>query len=41
MQVFGGIAQTWEFPAHLYLRRILVGALTLATNGELLAEVAR
>ena len=37
MQVFGGIAQTWEFPAHLYLRRILVGELTLATTPELLA----
>ena len=40
MQVFGGIAQTWEFPAHLYLRRILVGGLTLATTPELLASLA-
>ena len=40
MQVFGGIAQTWEFPAHLYLRRILVGSLTLATTPELLASLA-
>ena len=40
MQVFGGIAQTWEFSAHLYLRRILVGGLTLATTPELLASLA-
>jgi len=40
MQVFGGIAQTWEFPAHLYLRKILVGTMTLATNAELLAALA-
>lgn len=40
MQVFGGIAQTWEFPAHLYLRRILVGSLTLATSPDLLALLA-
>lgn len=40
MQVFGGIAQTWEFPAHLYLRRILVGSLTLATTPDLLACLA-
>lgn len=40
MQVFGGIAQTWEFPAHLYLRRILVGSLTLATTPDLLARLA-
>ena len=40
MQVFGGIAQTWEFPAHLYLRRILVGSLTLATTPDLLALLA-
>jgi hypothetical protein len=37
MQVFGGIAQTWEFPAHLYLRRVLVGSRTLATTPDLLA----
>jgi len=40
MQVFGGIAQTWEFPAHLYLRRILVGSLTLATTPDLLTLLA-
>jgi Acyl-CoA dehydrogenase, C-terminal domain len=40
MQVFGGIAQTWEFPAHLYLRRILVGNLTLATTPDLLTLLA-
>jgi alkylation response protein AidB-like acyl-CoA dehydrogenase len=40
MQVFGGIAQTWEFPAHLYLRKILVGTMTLATNAELLTVLA-
>lgn len=40
MQVFGGIAQTWEFPAHLYLRRILVGSRTLATSDDLLVRLA-
>ena len=40
MQVFGGIAQTWEFPAHLYLRRVLMGSLTLATTPDLLACLA-
>ena len=40
MQVFGGIAQTWEFSAHLYLRRILVGGVTLATTADLLACLA-
>lgn len=40
MQVFGGIAQTWEFPAHLYLRRALVGELTLETTPELLVRLA-
>ncbi len=40
MQVFGGIAQTWEFPAHLYLRKILVGTMTLATSAELLTALA-
>lgn len=39
MQVFGGIAQTWEFPAHLYLRKVLVGGRTLATTAELLASL--
>jgi hypothetical protein len=40
MQVYGGIAQTWEHPAHLYLRRTLAGAQTLATGAELLGELA-
>ena len=41
MQVFGGIAQTWEHVAHLYLRRARVGAATLATTPELLAILAQ
>jgi hypothetical protein len=40
MQVFGGIAQTWEHVAHLYLRKARVGALTLATTADLLATLA-
>ncbi|WP_416979957.1 acyl-CoA dehydrogenase family protein [Streptomyces sp. T028] len=40
MQVFGGIAQTWEHVAHLYLRRVLVGAAVLAPPGELLPVLA-
>ncbi|WP_460071377.1 acyl-CoA dehydrogenase family protein [Streptomyces sp. YKOK-I1] len=40
MQVFGGIAQTWEHVAHLYLRRVLVGATALAPPGELLPVLA-
>ncbi|MFJ8105712.1 acyl-CoA dehydrogenase family protein [Streptomyces sp. NPDC096132] len=40
MQVFGGIAQTWEHVAHLYLRRILVGATLLATTADLLPTLA-
>ncbi|MEV7389088.1 acyl-CoA dehydrogenase family protein [Streptomyces sp. NPDC091215] len=40
MQVFGGIAQTWEHIAHLYLRKVLVGATTLATTADLLPALA-
>ncbi|MFF0224098.1 acyl-CoA dehydrogenase family protein [Streptomyces sp. NPDC004629] len=40
MQVFGGIAQTWEHVAHLYLRRVLVGARLLATTDDLLPVLA-
>ncbi|MFF7468624.1 acyl-CoA dehydrogenase family protein [Streptomyces sp. NPDC008092] len=40
MQVFGGIAQTWEHVAHLYLRRVLVGATVLATTADLLPALA-
>ncbi|MDG9724327.1 acyl-CoA dehydrogenase family protein [Streptomyces sp. DH41] len=40
MQVFGGIAQTWEHVAHLYLRRVLVGADLLATTADLLTTLA-
>ncbi|MFI5798060.1 acyl-CoA dehydrogenase family protein [Streptomyces sp. NPDC051677] len=40
MQVFGGIAQTWEHVAHLYLRRVLLGANLLATTADLLAALA-
>lgn len=40
MQVFGGIAQTWEHTAHLYLRKALVGATTMATSADLLVALA-
>jgi hypothetical protein len=40
MQVFGGIAQTWEHVAHLYLRKVLLGATTLATTTDLLTILA-
>jgi hypothetical protein len=40
MQVFGGIAQTWEHDAHLYLRKVLTGATTLATTADLLTTLA-
>jgi len=40
MQVFGGIAQTWEHIAHLYLRRIRAGAATLARTADLLSALA-
>ncbi|MFD8377080.1 acyl-CoA dehydrogenase family protein [Streptomyces sp. NPDC059679] len=40
MQVFGGIAQTWEHIAHLYLRKVLVGARLLATTADLLPALA-
>ncbi|WP_405969644.1 acyl-CoA dehydrogenase family protein [Streptomyces sp. NBC_00988] len=40
MQVFGGIAQTWEHIAHLYLRKVRLGATLLATTDELLAALA-
>ncbi|MFI7292712.1 hypothetical protein [Streptomyces sp. NPDC050121] len=36
MQVFGGITQTWEHVAHLYLREVLSGATVLATTADLL-----
>ncbi|MEU5755934.1 acyl-CoA dehydrogenase family protein [Streptomyces sp. NPDC047829] len=40
MQVFGGIAQTWEHVAHLYLRRALVGSRLLADTAELFPALA-
>ncbi|AVV45636.1 acyl-CoA dehydrogenase [Streptomyces sp. P3] len=40
MQVFGGIAQTWEHVAHLYLRRVLAGTTLLATTADLLPALA-
>ncbi|WP_306320096.1 MULTISPECIES: acyl-CoA dehydrogenase family protein [unclassified Streptomyces] len=40
MQVFGGIAQTWEHVAHLYLRRIRLGATVLTDTAELLSDLA-
>ncbi|MFJ9376411.1 acyl-CoA dehydrogenase family protein [Streptomyces sp. NPDC101455] len=40
MQVFGGIAQTWEHIAHLYLRKVRLGATLLATTDELLTALA-
>lgn len=39
-QAFGGIAQTWEHIAHLYLRKVLVGATLLATTADLLPTLA-
>lgn len=40
MQVFGGIAQTWEHIAHLYLRRVRVGATLLTGTAQLLTALA-
>ncbi|WP_405864326.1 acyl-CoA dehydrogenase family protein [Streptomyces sp. NBC_00005] len=40
MQVFGGIAQTWEHVAHLYLRRVRVGATVLTGTAQLLTALA-
>lgn len=40
MQVFGGIAQTWEHIAHLYLRKVRLGTTLLATTDELLVALA-
>jgi hypothetical protein len=39
-QVFGGIAQTWEHVAHLYLRKVRLGATLLATTADLLPALA-
>lgn len=41
MQVFGGIAQTWEHIAHLYLRKVRLGAMTLAPTADLLTTLAQ
>lgn len=40
MQVFGGIAQTWEHPAHLHLRRVLADAALFSDPGLLAALAA-
>ncbi|MET8976608.1 acyl-CoA dehydrogenase family protein [Streptomyces sp. NPDC004539] len=40
MQVFGGIAQTWEHLAHLHLRRVLVDAALFAGTPDLLSALA-
>ncbi|MFG2780627.1 acyl-CoA dehydrogenase family protein [Streptomyces prunicolor] len=40
MQVLGGIAQTWEHIAHLYLRKVRLGATLLATTADLLPALA-
>ncbi|MGW1028925.1 acyl-CoA dehydrogenase family protein [Streptomyces sp. NPDC002577] len=40
MQVFGGIAQTWEHSAHLYLRRVRLGATVLTRSADLLPALA-
>ncbi|MET7486904.1 acyl-CoA dehydrogenase family protein [Streptomyces sp. NPDC005538] len=40
MQVFGGIAQTWEHVAHLYLRKVRLGVTLLATTADLLPALA-
>jgi len=39
-QVFGGIAQTWEHIAHLYLRKVRLGSTLLATTADLLPALA-
>jgi alkylation response protein AidB-like acyl-CoA dehydrogenase len=36
-QVFGGVAITWEFPAHRHLRRTLLDAATLGSPAQLSA----
>lgn len=40
MQVFGGIAQTWEHVAHLYLRKVRLGSTLLAATSDLLPVLA-
>jgi hypothetical protein len=40
MQVFGGIAQTWEHIAHLYLRRVRLGTTLLTGTAQLLTDLA-
>ncbi|MFJ5306495.1 acyl-CoA dehydrogenase family protein [Streptomyces sp. NPDC088350] len=40
IQVFGGIAQTWEHTAHLYLRKVRLSATLLATTADLLPALA-
>lgn len=35
IQVFGGVAITWEFPAHLHLRRVVTGARVFGAADEL------
>ncbi|WP_166462902.1 acyl-CoA dehydrogenase family protein [Amycolatopsis acidicola] len=35
IQVFGGVAITWEFPAHLHLRRVVADAALFGTADDL------
>jgi hypothetical protein len=40
MQVFGGIGQTWEHPAHLYTRRAVLGCVVLGDEAHHLDRLA-
>jgi len=40
MQVFGGIGQTWEHPAHLYTRRAVLGCVALGDEAHHLDALA-
>ncbi|GAA2828087.1 acyl-CoA dehydrogenase [Kribbella solani] len=41
MQIYGGVGQTWEHPAHFYTRRALLGTLLFGDENAQLAEIAR
>ncbi|GAA1593866.1 acyl-CoA dehydrogenase family protein [Kribbella hippodromi] len=41
MQIYGGIGQTWEHPAHFYTRRALLGTQLFGDESTQLAEIAR
>jgi alkylation response protein AidB-like acyl-CoA dehydrogenase len=40
VQMHGGIAMTWEHPAHLYLKRAKADAIALGTAGHHRAALA-